>query len=362
MSRRTFDIDADISRAEAPPGWLYTDQHVYQVCLERIFARTWHLVADVDSVRVPGQVYPFTLLDGAIDEPLVLIRDRDDHLHCLSNVCTHRGQMVCEHPGLATSLRCRYHGRRFGLDGRFQHMPEFEQTVGFPSPADDLPQVPVGLWERFIFAALRPHVALQELLEPVRQRVNWLPTREFTPNASRSRDYLVRANWALYCENYLEGFHIPYVHAGLNEVLDYGSYRTELFRFSSLQVGIARGAEACFDLPPDSPDYGQHVAAYYFWLFPATMLNFYPWGLSVNVVRPLGVDRTRVSFLSYEWRPDRLDEGAGSGLDRVEREDEAIVEAVQRGVRSRLYGRGRYSPTREQGTHHFHRLLAEFLA
>ena len=49
-------------------------------------------------------------------------------------------------------------------------------------------------------------------------------------------------------------------------------------------------------------------------------------------------------------------------LDRVEREDESIVEAVQKGVRSRLYDRGRYSPTRETGTHHFHRLLAEFLA
>jgi len=50
------------------------------------------------------------------------------------------------------------------------------------------------------------------------------------------------------------------------------------------------------------------------------------------------------------------------GLDRVEREDEAIVEAVQRGVRSRLYDRGRYSPTREQGVHHFHRLLGEVIS
>ena len=57
----------------------------------------------------------------------------------------------------------------------------------------------------------------------------------------------------------------------------------------------------------------------------------------------------------------RLGEGAGASLDRVEAEDEAIVEAVQRGVRSRLYERGRYSPTREQGVHHFHRLLTAAL-
>jgi choline monooxygenase len=61
------------------------------------------------------------------------------------------------------------------------------------------------------------------------------------------------------------------------------------------------------------------------------------------------------------WDPSKLETGAGAALDRVEEEDEAVVEAVQRGVRSRLYTRGRYSPTRERGVHHFHRLLCEFL-
>ena len=92
------------------------------------------------------------------------------------------------------------------------------------------------------------------------------------------------------------------------------------------------------------------------------MLNFYPWGLSLNLVEPLALDRTRVLFRSFVWDASKLETGAGAGLDRVEAEDEAIVQSVQRGVRSRLYRRGRYSPTREQGVHHFHRLLGEFLA
>jgi choline monooxygenase len=86
------------------------------------------------------------------------------------------------------------------------------------------------------------------------------------------------------------------------------------------------------------------------------MFNFYPWGLSINIVRPISVDLTKVNFLTYVWKPDRLDRGAGSSLDRVEREDEAIVEATHRGLKSSLYTRGRYSPTRETGPHHFHRL------
>jgi len=152
------------------------------------------------------------------------------------------------------------------------------------------------------------------------------------------------------------------VHASLNAVLDYGAYTTELSERSVLQLGIAKGGEECFDLPAASPDAGRQIAAYWWWVFPNLMFNFYPWGLSLNIVRPLAVDRTRVSFRSYVWKPERLDSGAGAELDRVEREDERIVEIVQRGVRSRRYDRGRYSPTREQGVWHFHRLLTEALA
>src|SRR5205823_4639748 len=121
--------------------------------------------------------------------------------------------------------------------------------------------------------------------------------------------------------------------------------------------------EEAFDVPASSPDFGKRIAAYYYWLFPNMMFNFYPWGLSINIVKPLSVDRTRISYLTYVSDRAKLeaDGGAGAGLDRVEREDEAIVEAVQRGVRSRFYDRGRYSPTREQGVHYFHRLLAAAL-
>src|SRR5207249_3339320 len=146
-----------------------------------------------------------------------------------------------------------------------------------------------------------------------------------------------------------------YVHSSFAAVLDYGAYAVELERYAVLQVAIARSGETAFDATRSHPDTGKPVAAYYYWLFPTTMFNVYPWGVSVNVVVPLAVDRTRVSFLPFVWDASRREQGAGGGLDRVEREDEAIVEAVQRGVRSRLYDRGRYSPERERGDEHDHR-------
>ena len=359
-----IQIDPDIRKAWTLPAWVYSDPAAYRAARERVFVPSWQFVGTADGVKVPGQVAPFTLLEGSLDEPLVLTRDRDDRLHCLSNVCTHRGTLVCEGDAVLPAgghLRCRYHGRRFSLDGRLASMPEFDLAEGFPSARDDLPRVALAQWEKLLFASLAPALPADEILRPVRERCGFLPLASGVYDPARSRDYLVNANWALYVDNYLEGFHIPYVHAGLAQQLDYGSYRTELFPWCNLQLGEAAAGEEAFTPPASSPDHGKRVAAYYWWLFPNTMLNFYPWGLSVNVVKPLGVDRTRVSFLSYVWDESKLGRGAGAALDRVEREDEAIVESVQRGMRGRLYERGRYSPTREQGVHHFHSLLARAL-
>ena len=75
--------------------------------------------------------------------------------------------------------------------------------------------------------------------------------------------------------------------------------RAHLGRFSSLQLALARDGDAAFELPPGSPDHGERVAAYYWWVFPNLMLNFYPWGLSLNLVQPLAPDRTRVRFRGY---------------------------------------------------------------
>jgi choline monooxygenase len=295
-----------------------------------------------------------------LDEPLLLARDAQGALRCLSNVCTHRGNiLVSEKRVNAKDIRCGYHSRRFDLSGRMTFMPEFAQTKNFPSPADDLPSVPFAAWSNHGFAALDPIAPLDAFMGDVSGRLPSLPTRDFRPDPASSRDYVVHAHWALYVENYLEGFHIPYVHPGLNQAVDYASYGEDLFRYSSLQIAQSRGDETAFET--HSGD-GERIAAYYAWIFPNLMLNFYPWGLSVNRVVPEAVDRTRVEFRAYVRDGAKRGRGAGAALHEVEMEDEAVVEAVQRGVRSRFYRGGRYSPTRERGTHHFHRLLCEFMS
>lgn len=354
-------VSADVREARTLPGSFYHSDAVYDGQRERVFARAWHFAADLDRLKAPGHVLPSELLPGCLDEPVVVVRDGDDQVHCLSNVCTHRGAIVVEGEGHVHSLKCRYHGRRFELDGSFRSMPEFDGVTGFPSPADDLPRLATGRWGPLLFANLDrdPPCSFDEWIAPVRARCDWMPLDEARFDAAGARDYLVEANWALYCDNYLEEFHIPYVHGASLSGLDYDAYRTELFPWGSLQFGIGRDGDAAFELPAGHPDEGERMAAFYFWLFPHVMLNFYPWGMSMNVVTPLGRDRTRVAFLPFVWDESMRRRGVGADLHRVEMEDEEVVESQHRGLASRLYGRGRFSPRREVGTHHFHRLLAE---
>jgi choline monooxygenase len=240
-------------------------------------------------------------------------------------------------------------------------MPEFENVCNFPSDSDHLKGFPLEKWGLLLFTSLGATLPFSEVFAPMLERLNWLPLNEFRHDPVNSRDYLVRSHWALYVDNYLEGFHIPFIHASLNEVLSYDDYHTELFEHGNLQLAESKGDEGVFDLPTSSPDYGKKISAYYYWFFPNMMFNFYPWGLSINVVKPMGIGLTKVSFIRYVWDETKISEGAGAELDRVEREDEQVVELVHKGLKSRVYTQGRFSPRREIGTHQFHRLLANRL-
>ena len=358
---KKFFVDPDIRRAETLPAYFYQDPEVFDSLKERVFYRSWQWCGDKRLVPQTGSAYPFEFIEGYITEPMLLVLSHDKGVKCLSNVCTHRGNILISKPGKVSQLVCGYHGRRFDLDGRFQSMPEFKEAIDFPRPCDSLHEFRLWNWNGFLFTAIDPLFDFSEVAKVLDERLGFLPLEEFKLDKSLSRDYLVNCHWALYCDNYLEGFHIPFVHEGLNEVLDYGEYETVLYRHLNLQIGYATDSDEVFDLPEGHPDYGRKVAAYYYCLFPNMMFNFYPWGLSVNIVKPISPDQTMVSFISYVCDESKLDRGAGAQLHTVELEDEEVVEAVHKGLKSRVYKTGRFSPSRETAVHHFHSLLANYL-
>ena len=344
-------IDSDICKAHTLPSRYYTEESLFSDILSRL-SNSFHFAAHVSQLN-ENSIIPLPQLENILGEALILTRD--EQIRCLSNVCTHRGMLIATKPCDLKSLKCRYHGRTFGLDGCMRNMPEFTDVENFPTDSDNLREFNIKKWNGIIF--LGGEQFYDAVINEMQNRIGWMNIESFEYDESRHRSYDINANWALYVDNYLEGFHIPFVHGDLHGVLDYDSYSTELFEGGVLQIGIANEGEACFDLPESSPDFGKKIAAYYYWIYPGLMLNFYPWGLSVNVVSPISVDRTRIVYHGFVGEKSMLGKGAGGDLDKVEAEDQEIVEATQRGVSSKSYERGRYSPSKEKGVHHFHRIL-----
>lgn len=337
-------MDSQHDSRGLPPKF-YSDPALFALQRRRVLARTWHYLLPSSTLgEQPGSVSPQVLLPGALGEPVVLLRGAGGGESCLSNVCSHRAAEVVREPGIVTQLRCPYHGRCFGLDGRLRSAP------GFDDPSGDLEPVQLARLGPFLFAALEAAHPFPSL-DP---RLALLPWDDLRLDASQSSSWSVRAHWALYVENYLEGLHIPFVHPGLAGTIDWKRYRYEEFDGGSLQVGIAAPGEPAF-----AGD--ERVAGWYLWLFPTTMLNIYPWGVSLNRVLPVSPAHTRIEFEAWQWRPTLSGAGAGSGLDEVEREDEAVVESVARGLRSLRARRSEYSPEHERGLQHFHAQLRDLL-
>lgn len=345
--------DPDVARAGTLDERLHYDREAHAVAVEKIFARSWQLVPVPE--RTHG-VEPFTLLNGSLDEPLVLTGKAANE-RLMSNVCTHRGALLAEACSDDAALRCRYHGRRFDLDGSMTKCPGFEDAKDFPRPNENLRQLPLHQVGPLRFTSLDPAVSFDEWSAPLRTTLSEYDGETLTFDPSSSRVFEIDAAWALYCENFLEGFHIPFVHPDLNRGLDFSRYRTELEPYAVRQLGVDSGDEVRLVSRP-----GEDVVADYLWLYPNLMVNGYAWGISVNLIEPIGVGRCRIRYLRWVARPGLVGQGVGGALDTVEMEDQEVVLSVQKGVRSRLYPGGRFAPKLETGPHHFQRLMSADLS
>ncbi|MEZ4899535.1 MAG: SRPBCC family protein [Saprospiraceae bacterium] len=351
-------IDPDIREARTLSANIYRDQPLFDKMRNDLFRRSWQWLGDRLSFKDGITQVPANLLPGFLDTPLVLTQ-REHQLQVLSNVCTHRASLMVDEPRKGPLIKCPYHGRCFGLDGTFRSMPEFELTANFPSEKDHLRKLPSGILDPLVFTSMDPRWTFDEVFQDMRDWMAFYPWDQLYHY--NHTVYTVEAHWALYCDNYLEGFHVPYVHPGLNASLDMPSYETRLFPYSNIQIGIAGPGEPHLDVPQDHPFGGQSVYAFYWWVFPNMMFNFYPWGLSMNVVTPESLTRTCIHYHTYLKRDADAEAFHRTGIHQTELEDEAIVEKVQLGITSGLYDAGRFSPTQEKGVHHFHQLLAQWI-
>jgi len=341
-----FDPDVALERAATPPASWYLDPAIFELERERVFRRHWLPVGRSEDVSLPGAYFTGHWLGT----PVVIVRGDDAVLRGFANVCRHHAAEVARGSGTLRELRCPYHGWCYGLDGALRSAPRIDGIEVFDRDAMGL--VPVRTAERgpWIFACNDPEAPpLDTWLGSLAGRFDATGGPGLRHVATRS--YLIGCNWKVFVDNYLDGgYHVAAVHPRLGSGLELGAYRTGFAGPVAIQSAPAAGSERLGD------------EVLYAWLHPGFMANRYGPVLDTNRVVPIAVDRTEIVF-DFWFADDEGDEAKRfieksiAESDRVQREDIAICESVQRGLASGSYDRGRYAPRVEGAMHHFHRLL-----
>jgi len=350
----SYDPSATLAEASTIPAPWYTDERVYDLEMQTVFARSWQMVCRRDQVSKPGQ-YVTSEIAG---EPIVVVRGNDDLLRAFFNVCRHHAAAVMTEPeGTANQLRCPYHGWTYSLAGELKGTPDFAGVCDFDRSANSLVPVEIDVWEQWVFVRVEGNDTLESFLgadlidqtRPLKfENLHWMERRH----------YAFDCNWKVFVDNYLDGgYHVPHLHKGLDSVLDYSNYMIENGERFCLQWSpiVSEGAEE------QTGAVRKGDRALYYWIYPNFMINWYQGAMDTNLVIPRGVDKTEVIFDFY------FPEVSGAARERnrqsievgqrIQDEDVAICKSVQRGLSSRAYNAGRLSVRREAGEHLFHRLL-----
>ncbi|XP_024019931.1 choline monooxygenase, chloroplastic isoform X1 [Morus notabilis] len=356
-STSEFDPKIPIEKAPTPPFSWYSLPSFHSLELDRIFYKTWQVVGCSEEIKDPGDY--FTGRVGSVE--FVVCRDDNGKVRAFHNVCRHHASLLAYGSGKKSCFVCPYHGWTYGLDGPLLKATRITGIQNFNVNEFGLIPIQVAIWGPFVLLNME-----QKVTSDVDDVANeWLGSASEVLNTNGvdsslsyicRREYTIECNWKVFCDNYLDGgYHVPYAHKGLANGLKLDSYSTTIFEKVSIQICEGGSMEG-------KDDYDRLGSkAFYAFIYPNFMINRYgPW-MDTNLVLPLGPKKCQVVF-DYFLEPSLKDDKdfinrSLQDSERVQMEDVALCEGVQRGLESPAYCFGRYAPKVENAMHHFHCLL-----
>ena len=325
---------------------LYIDPAVLPRERSEIFARSWQMLGPAAQVAERGQ-YVAADIAGI---KVFAIRGRDGELRAFRNVCRHRGaQLLAEGTGRCATVRCPYHQWVFADDGRLLNAPWFGEEPGF-NPADwPLEAIQVAEWRGLLFVAIDPQ---EELLSQLGELVAELADEPIeTYQSVRSDRVVFDANWKIYTDNFVEGYHIPGIHPKFFAAIDFEAFKTTAHK------GFIR-----MTAPPRE---GLFYRGKWLWMWPNWTLSLFDGGMNTSRINPIATDRTEQLYHFYfaDVSP-ALDDSRSDTIERnlaVVREDYEICVSTHRNYAAGNYAAGPLSPRHEQGVHYFQQRVKEIL-
>lgn len=334
------------------PGWVYNSSAFLELEKEHLFRTNWLCIGHVCEIPEPGD---YLTLDVA-DERVFVIRDQANELHALHNVCRHRAsRLVSGNSGHCEGvLVCPYHGWSYDLDGALRGVPAEESFESLDKRAIRLPAVELEQWMGLLFVRIgSTGPAVRTVMQPFDDELRPYGLTDLRPLGA-CRSTVVHANWKCIVDNDAEGYHVPRGHPGLQRLFG-DSYRDVPYPMgASRSVGVISSepsttwSERLYQtLLPEVehlPDTHQRTWLY-FGIFPSFSIGIYPDLVEYMQILPLDPHRSLVQSRAYALPDPRAEMKAARYLndrinDQVWREDLALVEAMEPGLRSSSYHGG----------------------
>jgi phenylpropionate dioxygenase-like ring-hydroxylating dioxygenase large terminal subunit len=193
---------------------IFSDQAIYEMELERIFARAWNFMCHESQIPKAGDFF----LSFIGEESVIATRDKKGELQVLLNSCRHRGNAVCRaEEGNARSFLCTYHGWTYGLDGQLIGVPGYKDFYHEQLDKSQwgLVRAKVASYKGFVFATMdHEAVDLDEYLGPVgRMSIDLLAAQGPLKMVAGVQKNIIGCNWKLAVDNLFDYYHVGISHA-----------------------------------------------------------------------------------------------------------------------------------------------------
>ncbi|KAL0478506.1 choline monooxygenase [Acrasis kona] len=371
--RHGFDPHSHVSESKTPPSCWYTSENIFEEEKDRVFGRD---KSSNNSNWIPGALWnnldePGKYESGVfLNEPYLFVND-EGNSRAFYNVCQHHAAKLVNGCGSANSLTCPYHGWQYKLDGRLQMATKLKGIKNFKASQIKLKSIDSHRWGPLMFLNFFNQQNTFPDLKVLNDRMRIFLQGDHVDNFHKHYQhvktctYRVKSNWKVVLENYLDGgYHVRYLHKGLDAQLDSKSYTVE--RFENYSIQSAAPSKESSRSEKDFKDRIGDLGALYAYIYPNWMVNIYTSMADFNVVVPVDVNTTDIvyHYFFHKSRVDDLD-FVSRGLEashQVQMEDTEICESVQMGLNSSGYENGYYAPELEHIAHHFHQLLYKDLS
>lgn len=347
--------------ARGLPGAAYTSEMFFALENERIFSGSWVFAGFAHELARTGDVTPVTVAG----QPVLLVRDAEQRIRAFHNVCRHRCLKLVDKPGnVGRAIRCPYHSWTYGLEGDLRITPYFggrdprAAPAGFDRAQHGLAPVRSAMWHDWIFVNLNGAAPpLEDFIAPLRSRLDGI-------DLARIRHLVtidlgeVAANWKLLIENFIEPYHVQFVHSTTTEQPLTDHYTINEPGCLGCAVDVSGEATSEDTLSADSR---------FLTLFPNFVFGLYlPDQIGVHLDAPLAPDRTLQRRAIYSLGPEPASAKRAEQLAKlwrdVHREDHAICERLQQGRASDVAARGGVlSPVWENSVRSFQDLVVSRL-